>query len=780
MSNQFGDLNLIRDGADGSGHLPNQPKNNKKRSQDQKQQLQLQQPSSLATTIPKKKMRRPHTRAIKACTMCRRQKTRCLKSNSTISCLRCLSLSVSCSFEDDFRLPSTNMFAPSSSSTISRATTGSVTDGVVVSGPSSSVAATSSVSAPLSNNNNFNLDTNTLTRSENFGYDAMPANSIPSSLLDTIGVGSTSSAITTGVPVVGSNASVLDRKLDLIGNDLKDVLRILNTNGSSGGSANNRNELFDPNGIPSVRSAEESFTFNLNSTSIQSIKHSPFYHVLELSKNLNGGVQSFPDPVLDQMNLLKPSIESQTDLISINLLSYDQAIKLLDIFRDRYGRWISFPDNYSTEKLLKRIRLKCPLLLTVACALSLKYSDPRLKEQVYDSMLEVLKTDLKHCLVDMPNNLEFLQCLIILSIYSVSLSSEKIGLRLNGWYLSSLGIHLCLDLNNFGIFDHLYDPNDVEFEFNELTTYRIFNTLILIHMAYTLLSGKITSISMNILKPKRFFELNLSTNFDYRIIAEIEIYIIAYRFLQLDESIETIKVDIKEWLSQWYYLFNKTANEFVEIDYHLAELMINLKVNRVDVFAQSLNFKDIQIFKVIDFHATKILKLISSIKDDSYFAFLSDQIHLIIVYDTTIVIKLLGYNDKAKVKLQSEVEESLKFIVRLIQRYKRISTSESGSLSRYSLTLEACLQEQFPMLNIQEMASQLSDDASSGKEEGGPGQDDDDEDDGEEEDDDHDDDDDVDDDDDEATGTDQVLGLDRRTLYYDEVDDENAGRGLEE
>ncbi|CAI8507257.1 unnamed protein product [Pichia kudriavzevii] len=44
-----------------------------------------------------KKRRRAHTRASKACTFCRQQKTRCLRSDESVACLRCLSLKLDCS-----------------------------------------------------------------------------------------------------------------------------------------------------------------------------------------------------------------------------------------------------------------------------------------------------------------------------------------------------------------------------------------------------------------------------------------------------------------------------------------------------------------------------------------------------------------------------------------------------------------------------------------------------------------------------------------------------------
>ncbi|KAH3662468.1 hypothetical protein OGAPHI_005720 [Ogataea philodendri] len=382
---------------------------------------------------------------------------------------------------------------------------------------------------------------------------------------------------------------------------------------------------------------------------------------------------SFPPTILSQLHLL-PVITPQTDIISQGFLGIDEAVKLLDIFRDRYGRWISYPEELPTANLLEHFRAKCPLLLTVVCALSLRYGDPKLKELVYDQMLIVIKTDLEANLINMPRNLEFIQCLTILSIYSVSLSQESAGLRLDGWYLSHLGIDLFMQLNNFGLMDNLYDVNFGGDDFNELTAYRTYNTLVLIHMAYCLLTGKQSFYSLKTLQPRKFYDNPLSTNFDYRVIAEMEVYLFAYRYLHMDEDFETVQNDMKDWLSEWEELFTSSANEFVEIDYHFTEMLLMLWKKRF--FLHDVK-RDPEVLQSVNFHATQILSLAISIKDDSYFAFLSDQMHLIIVYSAKIMMGL-DLHQSAQV---SDLLDNL------AHRYGRIATAENDMTMAYSETL---------------------------------------------------------------------------------------------
>ncbi|KAG7880967.1 hypothetical protein KL905_002167 [Ogataea polymorpha] len=520
--------------------------------------------------IPPKRTKERYTRTSKACDLCHRKKTRCLKSGSSVSCLRCLALNEPCSL------------APNASET------------------------------PPS----------TLSQPQTQDFAEMS----------------------------------LRTSLASISSDVKEVLRVLREST-----------------LPEPSSAIlDSYELNMSSRPITTIKTSPLAFVAHVQPETS----LFPPAVLNQLNLL-PSLENmQTDIVSVRLLSYDQAAKLLDIFRDRYGRWISFPDTFSTPQLLTHIRKTCPLLLTVACALSLKYGDPNLKELVYHEMLLIIKRDLERSLVNMPKRLEFLQCLIILSIYSVSLSDESAELRLDGWYLSHIGIHLFLRLNSYGLFEYLYDPALVQFEFNELTSYRIINTLVLIHLAYSLLSGKQSSYSLGTLTPKKFYDHSLSTNFDYRIIAEVEVYLFAYRYLHLGESLEIVRSQMKGWLSEWEELFTSSANEFVEIDYHLAELLLIFGENDADL--QKVR-ENAEAYDAAYFHSAEILKLAVSITDDSYFAFLSDQMHMIIVYNAMVVGTLQQPSDPAVDGLLQHLKN----------RYTRIATSENDMASKYSMMLQS-------------------------------------------------------------------------------------------
>ncbi|GMG19506.1 unnamed protein product [[Candida] boidinii] len=284
-----------------------------------------------------------------------------------------------------------------------------------------------------------------------------------------------------------------------------------------------------------------------------------------------------------------PNHPVQTDIITMGLLTYDQAIYLLQHFRDRYGRWVSFPDSYSTAKLMIRIRYKCPLFLTVACTLALKFSDPFLKDNIYKLLIKVIKHDLDSSLLDFPycnfygrgGGLEFLQSLIILSIYGLCLSQDD--LQIDSWYLSGIAIQLFTTLDSMGVLrvdgyeninnnsdfyitgessiSHsgeiksttskttINDKNtklksknkklkkDVTNEFNQLTIYRLWNHLCLVHMIYCILTGRsCINDELRLNLARKTLELSNSTNFDGRMNAELSLHLITYTFLQTNNN----------------------------------------------------------------------------------------------------------------------------------------------------------------------------------------------------------------------------------------------------
>ncbi|GMG34169.1 unnamed protein product [Ambrosiozyma monospora] len=638
--------------------------NNLKRSQSEASLGNVGEPVNIVentsspspTTTKKKKKRRSHTRTMKACESCRKQKTRCFKSPNTIGCLRCLSLGVSCSFEDDFNA-----------------------------GPTESLVGISSL--------------NTLHSIIGSGS---------STTATPIGLGDPTVSPQQGTDMTNREKNPVDvkDKLMQISTDLQNVIKnmaLSNAINNTAISSSSVSTLPIPN-VPDPVLKAEALKINMTSNTNNAITKSPLQQLYEASSNCSIPTVSLGNQidVVPEHDEYEPSIRYQSDLITLNILTEEQACKLLNIFRERYGRWLLFPDNIDSVKLLTRIRTKGPLLLTIACCLSLKYADPYLKQQTYLTIMQVLKKDLEVCLLMFPKTLEFIQSLIILSLYSSNLSSDFPELKLDSYQLSTLGIQLFLNLNQIGFDNYLYTQNQVAQEVNELTVFRLWNNLVLTHLCYCILTGKQSIFSLHLLKPKRFPKLSISTNFDFRIIAEIEMFTICYTKLVLNFEMSVIKIDLTDWLKTWSILFNKSSNQFVEIDYHFTELLIILSNNDLQLdtsVKEPTQRMDNEVFKVVYFHVFKILSLINSVKDDSYFAFLSDQIHLMVVHTSTVGIKLLNLNNYLKIKDQTQVNDCFKLLFKLINRFKRLATHESDSFAVYSDLLEQNLLLRFADIN---------------------------------------------------------------------------------
>ncbi|QPG76204.1 hypothetical protein FOA43_003590 [Brettanomyces nanus] len=522
------------------------------------------------------------------------------------------------------------------------------------------------------------------------------------------------------IPSILNSGTSVDSKLDVISKDVVTVLRLLH---------GRRQACEDDTHLPSLEDlasnsgvAESNLMLNMTDRLVSSGENSPMCVLAKVPGLLNLDKEtalsnSLPNGIFRSLNMsrcISPQNSLMTNVITIGLLDEKEALKLLTIFRDRYGRWISFPDTFSTEQILRQIERKCPLLLTVACCLSLKYSDPLLKDRCYLRLLETIKLDLQRGLVDPPLCLEFLQAVLVLSIYATNLSeTDAADLHIDSWDLSSFGISLFLKMNHLGLLNRLYDANEVEPEFNELTAYRTWNILVLVQLAYSLILGRRSNYSLDLLKPKEVSEFSMSTKFDYRIIAEVLIYIVNYHYSVLNGSLICFKKDIEDWFHRWNYMFGKSLNQFIEIDYHWTNAMVLLRIYRFRIDMPALTFicedgttgtVHSDAFSQLRYHTVKVVELMSSIKDDSYFAFLSDQIHIIVFFSCIVLQSLLSFEHHAS-ETDHTITDPLKeigksapisLLIRHINRLKKVSTSQDDTFFKYSVMLEKNLLYKFP------------------------------------------------------------------------------------
>lgn len=112
-----------------------------------------------------------------------------------------------------------------------------------------------------------------------------------------------------------------------------------------------------------------------------------------------------------------------------------------------YGKWIGFPDLSS---LLSHLRLHCPLLLSATCLIASRHlpSSPTLDTLVSNLFADSRRL-LSLALLNVPRNVETLQAILILSVWSPLAKRDNPqekplsgGRTLDSWLVSGYGLML--------------------------------------------------------------------------------------------------------------------------------------------------------------------------------------------------------------------------------------------------------------------------------------------------------------------------------------------------
>ncbi|QLG70797.1 hypothetical protein HG535_0A07390 [Zygotorulaspora mrakii] len=328
-------------------------------------------------------------------------------------------------------------------------------------------------------------------------------------------------------------------------------------------------------------------------------------------------------------------LEPIDDIISLNLITVQEAICLVSDFRDRYGAWCSLPPAIDTEQLLDSLRKKgSSLLIVTMCVLALRYTPTQydLKTRVYKNLLFKLKADLEYSLKYLPQSTEFLQAIVILSLYASSFSSDI--LSMDAWYISGIGLQQYLTANVhdallagsqmvsnkssnpqnsnnnisqqpffFGLkYDNYTNQHSRDDEARDdeasllsgesdenksFMSFRLWNHLCMVHITHSIYSGRMCVIDeVRFDLSRRILELPNATNFDGRMVGEIALHLILYIFMQKCnqgtnssssdsmDALESVQEDLNDWLEEWSYLFTQPITQFLEFAYHYGYTMI--------------------------------------------------------------------------------------------------------------------------------------------------------------------------------------------------------------
>lgn len=425
--------------------------------------------------------------------------------------------------------------------------------------------------------------------------------------------------------------------------------------------------------------------------------------------NIFGSISSSPNHLLPITRLYNPQmVVQEQDIISLGVITEEEALDLLKYFRTNYNRWVSFPEDIEIETLMDRIRKRCSLLLSVCCCVVIRYYKKDHYSSRYKLLLRKMQNELTQSLTVVPQTIEFMQALALVAIYATSLSEGDIVF--DGWFYSSVALQHFITKDILGLVMS-FDGIGPVTEFDEIMAYRVWNHLCLVHLVSCVLSGRMCILDeIRLDQCRRTLQLSSATNFDGRMVAEISLQLIVYSYVETPQSLEAVTDDLKEWLDEWGYLFEQPIIQFVESGFHFGYFCVLLhwaqfkwlqtqgrekdgeQTNELDPLMslktdQLISIIDEKLFKQMIGHLQKVVDSLLIVKSNTYFSCLSDQVFFHSSFAAIMIGKLLkGLQAQGRGNECSKafVEMLKSKIMRVASRFRTIAMDHDDVAIKYS------------------------------------------------------------------------------------------------
>lgn len=372
----------------------------------------------------------------------------------------------------------------------------------------------------------------------------------------------TDSSVKDVLPRVGSDlaASTLELRLGALESNLEQVLKLVQLGESDSHNSYSPDRLFLNK---NHKFSSDSTQFGFLSTPFIT---SPFSSMASLMTSTN-----YPAPL--ERLMMPQMVTIDSNIITLGLVSRSKAIELLNLFLKHYNQWVSLPTNITTERLLDLMIGRSSLLLTVCCCVVVRYHNPALKSKIWNLLLHKLEKDISATMLVVPHTIEFIQALAVLSIYASSLSHETFVI--DAWFFSSVALQHFVTKNVLGLVMS-FDGISPVTEMDEITAYRVWNHLCLVHLVNCVTSGRMCILDqVRVEQCRKTLDLTASTNFDGRMVAEINFQLIIYTFQESGQDLLAVEDELRLWYNEWGYLFGK--NNFI--------LEVHANINRTTYYS---------------------------------------------------------------------------------------------------------------------------------------------------------------------------------------------------
>ncbi|ODV85916.1 hypothetical protein CANARDRAFT_22700 [[Candida] arabinofermentans NRRL YB-2248] len=430
--------------------------------------------------------------------------------------------------------------------------------------------------------------------------------------------------------------------------------------------------------------------------------HDPFFHIESPYNSLKTTSSQLGMPFSKELayaakrDLTLQSIIYRYDIISRNIVTFENCVKLVSLCLKYYGEWISVMSTTDDDctRFVADTRLRSPLLLAICTLLGLRHCDPLNEfrggnKNLEFEILQIVQQLFSLTTYELPQPKEFMQSMVLITNYSMSLSFEHI--YFDGWWVSSYGlIQFVTREMNVNLF---LESND---EPEKIGNFRLWNHLSLNHLMYCISSGRPCMMDeLRLDQCRNILDLADSTTFDGTIVAELSIVLSLYNCLQYQELLSVSEKELNSTFRDWEYLTEQKPNgDRTSMMFKFSKVMIYRRY----IF-QNRDKKELKEYQSI------LKKLIKSCDELITFGEKLDKVELIKLPDSykfsfvTVATVLLNLEKMKIVKRANDhnaisscitkIEMLLKWIDQNINYYNSFISSYIQLISQFKRTLFA-------------------------------------------------------------------------------------------
>lgn len=322
----------------------------------------------------------------------------------------------------------------------------------------------------------------------------------------------------------------------------------------------------------------------------------------------------------------------RNDIISRGIITYETALPLVAIYQEHYGRWVALSPDEPLGDVVDHLR-ESPLLFCASCLIAVRHMDALLAAKLAEPLFAETKRLLADAMLTVPQAFEFFKATVILSYWSTTIGSTP--LSLDSWLISGIALQQCLA----SAFPSKPGNASQEIAMDRQTLDRrcVWNHICLAHLHYAVGTRRTSILDHKQIEQARLIlGVDGVTEFEIRIVAEIELYWVVYEHCcTRNVDLPRAQAALRAWRNEWARMFQQPRSTFLRMGLHFAQLVAydQSMRSRSSAVRESLLVEMIQT-------SLAILDLAVVTTDDRT-KHLSDHIYHLIAFAAVTICRLL-------------------------------------------------------------------------------------------------------------------------------------------